>query len=135
MTNHIDTPFASVAIVPSAPRATAPPAGAQFREAFARAGVGALAALERVVPGMPEGFAATAAMRLDARGSVAGAPAALTPGATPGPESLADRSAQQALELIALQQSIADEQRRFTTVSNVLRARHDLVKNLLGNVR
>ena len=46
-----------------------------------------------------------------------------------------DRAASDALDLLALQQRIGDEQRRYTTLSNVMKARHETQKNVLGNLR
>lgn len=37
--------------------------------------------------------------------------------------------------LIALQQQIQDENRQFTTVTNVIRAKHDTAKAALANIR
>jgi hypothetical protein len=39
------------------------------------------------------------------------------------------------MQYLALQQNMQDESRRFTLVSNVLKAKHDTAKNAIGNVR
>lgn len=39
------------------------------------------------------------------------------------------------LQLLALQQEVQDENRRFSTLTNVLRAKHDTAKAAVGNVR
>jgi hypothetical protein len=39
------------------------------------------------------------------------------------------------LQLLALQEDVQQENRRFSTVSNVLRARHDTAKAAISNVR
>ena len=39
------------------------------------------------------------------------------------------------LQLLALQQQIQDESQRFTTVSNVMRAKYDTAKSALSNIR
>jgi hypothetical protein len=39
------------------------------------------------------------------------------------------------LQLLALQEEVQQENRRFSTVSNVLRARHDTAKAAISNVR
>ena len=38
-------------------------------------------------------------------------------------------------QLLALQQKVQDENRQFTTLSNVMRARHDTDKAAIGNIR
>lgn len=127
----------------TAPRATSPTPGQSFRSAMGQVGATALGALERALPFLPGGVGVTTAIRGGA--GVAGASSALSSSlgsATTGgassasPASLAiDQSAQQSLELLALQQRIATEQNQFSTVSNVMKARHDTLKNVIGNVR
>jgi hypothetical protein len=39
------------------------------------------------------------------------------------------------LQLLELQEDVQQENRRFTTVSNVLRAKHDTAKAALSNIR
>jgi len=39
------------------------------------------------------------------------------------------------LEMLALQEQVQQENRRFTTASNVLKARHDTVRSAIGNIR
>lgn len=39
------------------------------------------------------------------------------------------------LQLLELQEQIQQENRRFTTVSNVLRAKHDTAKAAVSNIR
>lgn len=39
------------------------------------------------------------------------------------------------LEMLALQEQVQQENRRFSTASNVLKARHDTVKAAIGNIR
>jgi hypothetical protein len=41
----------------------------------------------------------------------------------------------QALYYLQLQQRISAESRAYTALSNVLKARHDTVKNAIGNIR
>jgi len=43
--------------------------------------------------------------------------------------------ADQALYYLQLQQQISAESRAYTALSNVLKARHDTVKNAIGNIR
>jgi hypothetical protein len=39
------------------------------------------------------------------------------------------------LEYLALQESMQSENRRFTTMSNLMKARHDTSKAAIGNIR
>ena len=39
------------------------------------------------------------------------------------------------LYYLQLQQQIQDENRTYSTLSNVLKARHETVKNAIGNIR
>ena len=120
----------------SAPRATDPTSGQQFRAALVRTTAGALAGVERMLPFVPGGVAVSAAIRgASATGTgtgLGGAVGNVSPSATTAGSNVVQDSADQALELIALQQQIGLEQRQFTTVSNVMKARHDTVKNLIG---
>jgi hypothetical protein len=52
-----------------------------------------------------------------------------------GIEGALSRQAEDNLYYLGLQQQIQDENRYFSTVSNVLKARHDTVKNSIGNLR
>ena len=45
------------------------------------------------------------------------------------------QQAENSMYYLELQQQIQEETRAFTTVSNVLKARHDTVKNAINNVR
>lgn len=143
MSNRIDLALtATPSPTTTAARATDPTAGAQFRQALARVASTALSGVERLLPFAPGGVAMTSALAGGtSSGSVAGAIGAVSTGGNPNASlpgntsSLVQDSADQALELIALQQQISTEQRQFTTVSNVMKARNDTVKNLIGNVR
>jgi hypothetical protein len=46
-----------------------------------------------------------------------------------------DLGGSDAMELIALQQEIQEENRRYSTLSNVMKARHETAKNAIGNIR
>jgi hypothetical protein len=52
-----------------------------------------------------------------------------------GIEGALAKQAEDNLYYLGLQQQIQDENRYFTTVSNVLKARHDTVKNSISNLR
>jgi hypothetical protein len=81
----------------------------------------------------PEGSSGTA----NATGAVAGATA--VPGAgggeNGGVEAALNQSANQNLYFIEVQERISAESRSYSAISNVLKARHDTVKNAIGNIR
>jgi hypothetical protein len=72
----------------------------------------------------PEGTAGTA-------GASAGAPS----GENGGVEAALNQSANQNLYFIEIQERISAESRSYSAISNVLKARHDTVKNAIGNIR
>ncbi len=53
----------------------------------------------------------------------------------PKVENLLSETANQNLYFLQLQESLAAENRQYTALSNVLRARHETVKNAIGNIR
>jgi hypothetical protein len=74
----------------------------------------------------PEGSAGTNA----GGGGVSG------PGAeNGGVEAALNQSANQNLYFIEIQERISAESRSYSAISNVLKARHDTVKNAIGNIR
>jgi hypothetical protein len=52
-----------------------------------------------------------------------------------GMESLMQQGQLSNLQLLALQQQVQQENQRFTTVSNVMRAKHDTAKAAVSNIR
>jgi hypothetical protein len=50
-------------------------------------------------------------------------------------EGLIGKGQDQAMYFMQIQQMMQQENRTYTTMSNVLKARHDTVKNAIGNVR
>lgn len=123
-------------------RATAPRGDDAFRATLRdTAGVvlGSVSALSSVVPGLPT-VAAALQRGASADGDLRASSLALTSGdaATSGTtdyQAMVDRSGDQSMELIALQQRISDENRVYSTLSNVLKARHETAKNAIGNIR
>jgi hypothetical protein len=51
------------------------------------------------------------------------------------PMAVIQAQADQSLYFLQLQQQIQEENRTYSTVSNVLKARHETVKNAIGNLR
>jgi len=65
-----------------------------------------------------------------------GAPGAVGAGGeNGGVEAALNQSANQNLYFIEIQERISAESRSYSAVSNVLKARHDTVKNAIGNIR
>lgn len=76
----------------------------------------------------PEGGAGTA--------GIAGAPGGVgAAGEGGGIESALSQSANQNLYYLELQERMGAENRNYSAISNVLKARHDTVKNAIGNIR
>ncbi len=119
--------------VTTRPRATPADAGTRFRDALAQTAETALAGVERIVP-FAAGGLSTAAALPSSGGGLGAATSGLAAVGGSG-SNVVQESADQALELLALQQQIGLEQRQFTTVSNVMKARHDTAKNVVGNFR
>jgi hypothetical protein len=68
----------------------------------------------------------------------AGAPAGASAGAAAeggGVEAMLAESQAFNLYYLQLQEEVSAENRSYTTLSNVLKARHDTVKNAIGNIR
>jgi len=94
----------------------------------------------------PIAAAAVREVRADAVGSLAGR-SSQSPGAGPGAmDGVAGSEMTSAhemqresqafnMQLLALQEEIQQENRRFSTLSNVLRARHDTAKASIANIR
>lgn len=163
MTTRIGTggPGTGVSALPSAARVTAPPA--RPFSAMMSAGASAiLSGAEQAVTRLPGGPILAAALRPPASAvgmapaGSAGAGASLAPEGTAGTaastgaagpaggasgtadggiEATLNQSANQNLYFIEIQERISAENRNYSTMSNVLKARHDTVKNAIGNIR
>jgi hypothetical protein len=96
---------------------------------FARAPAGP--ALGGRGAGSPEGGGGTAGV-----GAAAGGPSGVaTAGADGGIESALSQTANQNLYFLELQERMSAESRNYSAISNVLKSRHDTVKNAIGNIR
>ena len=163
MTTRIGTggPSTGVSASASAARVTAPP-GQPFKAMMSAGANAVLSGAEQAVTRLPGGPILAAALRpapnagdvgpaqtsaataasvgsLSPEGSAgaAGAGAAL-PGAgaeNGGVEAALNQSANQNLYFIEIQERISAESRSYSAISNVLKARHDTVKNAIGNIR
>lgn len=158
MTTRIGTggPVTGVSASASATRVTAPP-GQPFKSMMSAGASAILNGAEQAVTRLPGGPILAAALRpgpsdvgpAQTSGVAALAPegAAGTSGAagalgTPAVgaegsslESALSQSANQNLYFIEIQERISAESRNYSAISNVLKARHDTVKNAIGNIR
>jgi hypothetical protein len=158
MTTRIGTggPSTGVSTSASAARVTAAPA--QPFKAMMNAGAGAiLSGAEQAMTRLPGGPILAAALRPGATdpgsaqagaaparslapegaAGTAGAGGTAVPGGGEGGnlEATLQQSASQNLYFIEIQERISAESRNYSTISNVLKARHDTVKNAIGNIR
>lgn len=155
MTTRISTggPTTGIAAVVSAGRVTAPP-GQPFK-AMMNAGASAiLSGAEQAVTRLPGGPILAAALRSPATpgagsgatptgtstaagagAGAAGLGAAEPGGTTSSLEAALSDGASQNLFFIQLQERINAESRDYSAWSNILKARHDTVKNAIGNLR
>lgn len=131
-------------------RATAAPAERTFRAALGEGATVLLSGVESATRALPGGEVLAAALH-SASSEVrsAGTASVLSGSSTSGTSELTESgtsdvasyasalsgSSSDQLELIALQQQIQDENRRYSTLSNVLKARHETAKNAIGNIR
>ena len=142
MTIRSDSSTARVTTTPMVGRATAEPADRRFRAALADGATVLLGGVESAARSLPGGEIVAAAIDRTTSSASSGArggssvSALVSGGATTSAaeESLAG-SSNDAMELIALQQQMQDENRRYSTLSNVLKARHETAKNAIGNIR
>jgi hypothetical protein len=143
-------PATAVSSSPSAARVTPAPARPfkQVMEAGASAVVGGAEAAVRRLPGgpvlaaafrsgpgvgpgydatRPEGSAGTAASAAGGGGVEGSSGGSM--------DDMLTKNADMNLYYLGLQERISAESRAYTTLSNVLKSRHDTVKNAIGNIR
>jgi len=161
MTTRIGTggPSTGVSTTPRAARVTAPP-GQPFKAVMSASASAILSGAEQAVTRLPGGPILAAALRPPTAGeagqaqtgaAAVGASGAFSPegtagtaggatgagagGETGGVEAALTQSANQNLYFIEIQERISAESRSYSAISNVLKARHDTVKNAIGNIR
>jgi hypothetical protein len=155
MTTRIDPngPAPALTSQPAAARTTAQPTR-PFQAVMSAGASAVVSGAEAAVRRLPGGSVLAAAFRptgstvltqpgvapqttpegYPAAGAGAGAPGA-SGGGDPGVESMLDQNADKNLYYIALQERISAENRLYTAFSNVLRVRHETMKNAIGNFR
>jgi hypothetical protein len=65
----------------------------------------------------------------------AAAGAAGITGAAAGDADLLSRGQEMSMRMLRLQESMSEENRRYTALSNVMHARHEMSKNAINNIR
>ena len=130
-----------ISVTETAPRATPLPAGRQFGEVAKRFGAGLVRGVETVAAFSPAGSMVSGALRggspfgarslalLTAGGSVE------APGGGSVADALTDGEEMSPEQLIELQRQVNQEQLTYSTVSNVMKARHDSAKQVTNNMR
>jgi hypothetical protein len=152
MTTRIEAggPSPLVAAGPTAPRTTDQPTR-PFQAVLRASASAVVSSAEAAVRALPGGPILAAAFRptsgvAPAGLAAPGAPALTTPegapvagtGAipgSPGVEGMLGENSDKNLYYIVLQERISAENRQYTAYSNVLRARHETMKNAIGNFR
>ena len=162
MTAPIDPSFRpSLTLRETSPRMTAPPAGRTFAEALGRSGRVLLETAITAAAQIPGGPALSAALRGAVLPLASGARAvgphgtAEAPVASPaggnassnslgspnasgsalGGDDVLSRGQEMSMQMLRLQEAVSEENRRYTALSNVLHARHEMAKNAIGNIR
>jgi hypothetical protein len=134
------------------PRMTAPPASRQFAEYLTRNGAALVTGALHTLSNLPGGELLTATVRGPGVGSATstlgtapgaqlsspegpGGAAETSPTGGGSPADLLARSQELSAYYLQLQESMGQENRRYTALSNVLHMRHESAKNAISNVR
>lgn len=138
-----------VAASATAARTTAPPAR-PFQQLMRTSSAAVIQGAEAAAIRLPGGPILAAALRSPntvptySAASPEGSASALTgtsgvepraPGASSGVENVLSEGADQNLYFLELQERISQENRTYSALSNVLKARHETVKNAISNIR
>ncbi len=145
MTTRIenDGPAPLVQTTPSQPRVTPTPAR-PFSNLFQASARAVISSAESATRSLPGGAILAAAIRAPAQptagqsapeGSTTATDPLSSPTASTGLESSLDGMADRNLYYLQLQERISAENREYTALSNVLKARHDTMKNAISNLR
>ena len=148
---RIDPTTTSVQVAQTTQRQTSKPPETPFNQVLAGS-ANALLTGAQVVTGMVGGPVLAAAVREAGShligaatgggggGAGGGTAAGIVNASSPGSEfsqmhAMQRESQQFNLQLLNLQTEVQDENRRFTTISNVLKSAHDTAKAAVGNIR
>jgi hypothetical protein len=124
----------------TSPRQTPEPASRRFAEVLQDGARALISGVSGAVGALPGGPLLSAAVR--GAGGAASATAAEGPGGTSGPEtgsSEMERVMQESqsfnLYYLQIQEGMSRENRRYSALSNVMKARHETAKSAIGNIR
>lgn len=150
------TPFETVTIEKTASRQTPEPTSGAFAKVLKQGAMALLGAAGSVASALPAGGIVSAAVRSGAAAASSAqqagvapagedprspAPAASTLAGASGRNELDEMWALQEagvrtnLEVLQIQERIGRENRVFSTLSNVMKARHETARNAIGNIR
>jgi hypothetical protein len=156
VTTRVTSNGPSAAVVASSTASRTTPAVTRpFNQVMGASASAVVAGAEAAVRGLPGGPLLAAAMRPAGSNSVApeggslraegssgtaaafGSEASISSGGAPssGVEATLASSADQNMYYLQLQERISAESRAYSALSNVLKARHDTIKNAIGNIR
>jgi hypothetical protein len=111
-------------------------AAAALRGAGVGEGPAATPAAPSAGAGGSTGTSTGAAVEGPAQSSTnAAAGAAGITGAAAGDADLLSRGQEMSMRMLRLQESMSEENRRYTALSNVMHARHEMSKNAINNIR
>ena len=153
----IGGPSTGVYATATAPRVTPEPAR-PFQQMMSASSVAIITGAEAAVTHLPGGSILAAAMRRGGSGGtlptsplnraegptgtatsgISGSGVAGTTGSSGGDPSIQavmSQDADQNLYYLKLQEQMSAESRSYSAISNVLKARHDTMKNAIGNIR
>ena len=151
----IGGPATRVYATATAPRVTPEPAR-PFQQMMNASSVAIVSGAEAAVTHLPGGSILAAAMRPGAStGGVGALPTSplnraegptgtatsgsgvsgVSGGGDPSIQSVMSQDADQNLYYLKLQEQMSAESRSYSAISNVLKARHDTMKNAIGNIR
>jgi len=121
-------------------RVTSPGVSGRFRQALSESASVVLGGLEAAAGALPGASVVTAAVRGAGRAGAAStsgesASAGSASGEAGSVENVLAQSADQNLYFLRIQEELQSENRRYSALSNVLKARHETVKNAIGNIR
>jgi len=142
MTTRIESggPGSGVAPTPTAARVTSPPAR-PFQNVLRAGSQALLQGAEAATSKLPGGPVLAAAFRSNRPIATSAQMPEGSAGTMPdsasasSPEAMLEQNADRNMYYLQLQERISAESRAYTAMSNVLKARHDTIKNALSNIR
>jgi hypothetical protein len=145
------TPAESITVEKTASRQTPPPAGEKFAQVLKQGALTLLDVAGSAASALPAGGMLSAAVR-SASAQAGQTPSGLDDPRAPAPAvdagatgsstgdidqmwALQEAGVRSNLEVLKLQESISRDNRVFSTLSNVMKARHETARTAIGNIR